>query len=112
MAAASSYVGILGSGICSELMMRRHLGYELALVAILCTLAIFLFPAVAGPYPIVHGPATALRAMRAWLLLLVALTLALVGVARLVATRLGLAVGFNLILERIDPLEQSSVLRC
>lgn len=92
--------------------MRRHLGYELALVAMLCTLAIFLFPAVSGPYPAVHGPVTALRAMRAWLLLLIALTLALVGLARGVATRLGLAFALSPILERIDPLRQSSILRC
>jgi len=92
--------------------MRSHLGYELALVAMLCTLAIFLFPAVAGPYPTVHGPATALRAMRAWLLLLIALTLTLVGLARLAATRLALSLAFGPILERIDTLQQSSILRC
>jgi hypothetical protein len=92
--------------------MMRHLGYELALVAMLCTLAIFLFPAVSGPYPIVHGPVTALRAMRAWLLLLISLTLALVGLARRVATRLGQAVTFNPVLQWIDPLHQSSILRC
>jgi len=92
--------------------MRRYLGYELALVAILCTLAIFLFPAVSGPYPTVHGPVTALRAMRAWVLLLIALTLALIRLARRVATRLGLALVFHPILEQIDPLRQSSILRC
>jgi hypothetical protein len=92
--------------------MRRHLGYELALVAMICTLAIFLFPAVSGPYPTVHGPVTALRAMRAWLLLLIALTLALIGLARRVATRLGLALAFNPIIQRIDRLHQSSILRC
>ena len=92
--------------------MRRHLGYELALVAVVCTLAIFLFPAVSGPYPTVHGPVTALRARRAWLLLLVALTLVLIGLARRVAIRLSLALAFNPILERIDSLQQSSVLRC
>jgi hypothetical protein len=93
-------------------MMHRHLGYELALVAIVCTLAVFLFPAVSGPYPIVHGPATALRALRAWLLLLIALTLALIGLGRLLATRFGLAVSFIPVPSRIDPLQQSSVLRC
>jgi len=92
--------------------MRRHLGYELALVAMICTLAVFLFPAVSGPYPTVHGPATALRAMRAWFLLLIALTSALVGLARLVATRLGIVLTFNPILEQIDLLQQSSILRC
>jgi hypothetical protein len=93
-------------------MMLRHLGYELALVAIVCTLAIFLFPAVSGPYPIVHGPATALRAMRAWLLLLIALTLALVALGRTLATQLGVTVSSVPAANRIDPLQQSSVLRC
>jgi hypothetical protein len=93
-------------------MTHRHLAYELAVVAMLCTLAIFFFPAVNGPYPTVHGPATALRAMRAWLLLLVALTLAMIGLARHIATRLGLALVFRTTLERIDPLQQSSILRC
>ena len=93
-------------------MMHRHLGYELALVAIVCTLAIFLFPAVSGPYPIVHGPATALRAMRAWLLLLIALTLALAGLGRILAARLGVVVPFAALFNRINLLEQFSVLRC
>jgi hypothetical protein len=93
-------------------MTRCHLGYELAVVAMLCTLAIFFFPAVNGPYPTVHGPATALRAMRAWLLLLIALTLAMIGLARHVATRLGLALAFHTMLEPMDPLQQSSILRC
>ncbi|HXZ40163.1 MAG TPA: hypothetical protein VEG68_05440 [Terriglobales bacterium] len=93
-------------------MMLRRLGYELALVAIVCTLAIFLFPAVSGPYPIVHGPVTALRAMRAWLLLLIALTLPLFGLARLSTIQLGVAALCIPIFNRIDPLQQSSVLRC
>ncbi len=38
---------------------------ELAVVATLCVLTIFLFPAMQGPYPVVHGPVTALQAARA-----------------------------------------------
>jgi hypothetical protein len=95
-------------------MLRRHLGYELALTAIVCTLAIFLFPSVSGPYPIVHGPVTALRAMRAWLVLLIGMTLTFLGLAKLIVARRTararflLACGFK----RIDPLQQSSILRC
>lgn len=44
--------------------MTRHFGHELAIVAIVCVLSIFLFPAAAGSYSAVHGPVTALRAMR------------------------------------------------
>jgi hypothetical protein len=49
--------------------------------------------------------------MRAWLLLLIALTLALAGLGRILATRLAMTVPFAA-LNRIDPLQQSSVLRC
>ncbi len=45
-------------------MISGRIGCELAVVAALCVLSIFLFPCVQGPYPAVHGPATALQAMR------------------------------------------------
>lgn len=93
-------------------MLRRHLGYELALMAMICTLAIFLFPGVSGPYPIVHGPVTALRAMRSRLVLLVRLTLTLVGLAGLLARRAEIIYPFLSGFERIEPLQQSSILRC
>jgi hypothetical protein len=37
---------------------------ELSLVVLLCTLGLLLFPAPTGPYSAVHGPVTALRALR------------------------------------------------
>jgi len=37
----------------------------LAVVALLCVLTIFFFPAVEGPYCAVHGPVTALLSIRA-----------------------------------------------
>jgi hypothetical protein len=37
---------------------------ELSLVVLLCTLGVLLFPSPTGPYTAVHGPATALRALR------------------------------------------------
>lgn len=43
----------------------RHLKRELSVVALLCTLIIFLHSAPTGPYPVVHGPVTALRALQA-----------------------------------------------
>jgi len=39
-------------------------GSPLALVTILCVLAVFLFPAASGPYSAIHGPVSALLAMR------------------------------------------------
>ena len=57
-------------------MIRSATGYQFAILAILCTLSIFFSPAVRGPYPATHGPATALEATRASQLLLVAMALA------------------------------------
>lgn len=45
-------------------MNPRYFGYELALIAIVCVIGIFLFPAPAGSYSAVHGPVTALQGMR------------------------------------------------
>src|ERR1700744_6102615 len=38
---------------------------ELALLALVCVVTIFLFPSIQGPYPVVHGPVSALSASRA-----------------------------------------------
>ena len=40
-------------------------GSPLALVTVFCVLAIFFFPAASGPYSAIHGPVTALLAVRA-----------------------------------------------
>ena len=45
-------------------MIPGHNGCQLALLAVVCVLTIFLFPAMQGPYSVVHGPATALLALR------------------------------------------------
>ncbi|MGE5056355.1 MAG: hypothetical protein ACM3WP_19510 [Acidobacteriota bacterium] len=37
----------------------------LAVLAAFCVLVAFLFPALQGPYPAVHGPVTALLSLRA-----------------------------------------------
>jgi len=46
-------------------MIPGRIGCELAVLAVLCVLTIFLFPAMQGPYSAVHGPVTALQAVRA-----------------------------------------------
>jgi len=46
-------------------MTPSRIGWELAAMAVLCVLTVFLFPAAEGPYSVVHGPATALQAARA-----------------------------------------------
>jgi len=45
-------------------IMNRQIVYETSFLVILCVVSLFLFPASAGPYPAVHGPATALQAAR------------------------------------------------
>ncbi len=92
-------------------MIRRHLAPELAVLVILCTLGIFFFPALSGPYPSVHGPVTALRAMRAWMLLLVALTMAFASLRQFLATRLE-ALAAKTESPKTSLRELSSVLRC
>ncbi len=59
----------------SKLTLSRHFSFEFALVAIVCATAIFFFPAVRGPYSVVHGPVTALRSLktRPWIWLALAL---------------------------------------
>jgi len=46
-------------------MIPGRAGCELAVLVVLGVLTIFLFPAMQGPYSVVHGPATALQAARA-----------------------------------------------
>jgi len=46
-------------------MTSGRLEYALAVVAVFCVLAIFFFPAMQGPYSVVHGPVTALLSLRA-----------------------------------------------
>jgi hypothetical protein len=46
-------------------MLSGRIGCELVAMAVLCVLMIFLFPAMQGPYSVVHGPATALQSARA-----------------------------------------------
>ena len=56
---------------------------ELAVVAILCVLTIFLFPVVQGPYSAVHGPVTALQSLRLRIRWCWAMALAAMSIARL-----------------------------
>ena len=60
-------------------MISGRTGRNLAVLATLCVLMVFLFPAVQGPYSVVHGPATALQAARAAVRLRVAIAQAALG---------------------------------
>jgi len=54
-------------------MSAHRVASALALLTIVGTLAVLLFPVASGPYPATHGPVTSLRAMRLGLALLIAL---------------------------------------
>ena len=46
-------------------MQLNRIESALAVIAVVCVLSIFFFPAMRGPYSVVHGPVTALLAARA-----------------------------------------------
>jgi len=46
-------------------MILSRIGWELAVLAVLCVVAIFFFPAMQGPYSAVNGPVTALQSAQA-----------------------------------------------
>lgn len=95
--------------------LSRQVSYEFALVAILCTVALFLFPAVQGPYSAVHGPVTALLSLKAKVFLCLALLLAAMHLlARCVAVRhLALRIPLDgLFFPASFDSEHAAVLRC
>ena len=49
----------------SALMVSGRHGCEIAVLTVICVLMIFFFPVMQGPYSVLHGPVTALRAARA-----------------------------------------------
>jgi len=93
-------------------MLRHPLDCKFAFLAIICTLGIFLFPVANGPYASVHGPASALRAMRAWVLLLAILSLTFAKAAGLGLTQSWTDRSASLALLDLAPHARSSVLRC
>ncbi len=92
-------------------MFRRRLGYEVAILAAICTICIFLFPASTGPYSAVHGPVTALLTLRVRLKLWLGMALAvlhLLVVSALAALRTAC---LEVLLPQLVPPE-ITVLRC
>ena len=51
--------------IALQRMRYRHIVWQLAALTTVCVIGLFLFPTSVGPYSAVHGPVTALQAMRA-----------------------------------------------
>ncbi len=95
-------------------MISRHLGYEVAILAVICTVAIFAFPATSGPYSAVHGPVTALLSLRMKLKLWLAMALAALQLAGLVMPRFAAqrAAQPMILLPQSVPPEQTAILRC
>jgi F0F1-type ATP synthase assembly protein I len=50
-------------------MTPARIACALAVLAVVCVLALFFFPGIEGPYSAVHGPVTALLSIRAAALL-------------------------------------------
>ncbi|HET7440669.1 MAG TPA: hypothetical protein VFJ47_05150 [Terriglobales bacterium] len=96
-------------------MKRGSIWAGLAVLAILCTLAILLFPVARGPYPVTHGPVTSLRVTQAGFLLW--LSIAFAGLSLLRLPRAAFSVGARQLRTsgRLDHLRftpDSSILRC
>lgn len=99
----------------NESMFPRNLGYEFAILVVICTVAIFLFPAARGSYSAVHGPVTALLTLRVKLRLWLSIVLAALRVASYIRRNCSadwLAVRQQVILPQAVTIEDVSVLRC
>ncbi|MFZ0808192.1 MAG: hypothetical protein WAN03_18515 [Candidatus Sulfotelmatobacter sp.] len=96
-------------------MPSGRVGSELAVLALLCVISIFLFPVAQGPYTAIHGPVTALQSFRSAVRLKLALVTA--GLASAGSLFAALA-AFSTIrfqsAEFLSPLylELSPILRC
>ncbi len=96
-------------------MFPRNLGYEFAALAVICTLAIFLFPAARGPYSVVNGPASALLSFRVRLKFWLGMALAALYLLARVRphSQPDLRGAWERILPRLSvPLDPIFVLRC
>ena len=96
--------------------MLGRIGSELAVLAVLCTLTIFFFPAMHGPYSAIHGPVTALQAARAAARLRIAIVQAALKILgnRLICSLVLLAwtARSHKEFRSVNPAECSAILRC
>jgi hypothetical protein len=100
----------------SASMFSGRVAFELAVIAVLCVVSLFLFPAAHGSYTAVHGPVSALQSFRA----AIRLRLAIVAAAYMFwagrfnpATRFsGFALESFQLATDSDSLDLSTILRC
>ncbi len=64
-------------------MDLRHAAADIALMVLVCVMAMFLHPIAHGPYSAVHGPTTALRAHYRSIVVRISIALAAFSVAAL-----------------------------
>ncbi len=97
-------------------MSIRRLASGLAILAILGTLALLLFPLAYGPYCTTHGPVAFFRGLRGSLLQIsiVLFALSLCWIIRLCRLLPGLlqSAGYEILSTATPALRDSSVLRC
>ena len=94
----------------------RRIGHEIAVLAILSVLAIFLFPGLQGPYSVVHGPATALQAARAAVRLRIAMAPSALNAQQAGLISPSIALSWMLLsnpkFQAVGSREINSILRC
>jgi hypothetical protein len=100
----------------TSMISGRRIGCEIAVLAVLSVLAIFLFPGVQGPYSVVHGPASALQAARAAVRLRIAIVQsALTSLPNAATSSLVVLFWMSFSHPKFQPIglpEYSSILRC
>jgi hypothetical protein len=74
------------SGATSKVKHMFSRGTKFAILAIFGILAVFMFHAASGPFSVVHGPATAFRALRNAVLIMFAMMVFALGSVRRFAT--------------------------
>jgi ABC-type Fe3+ transport system permease subunit len=91
-------------------MMVDRIGWELALLAVLCVVVVFFFPAVQGPYSAVNGPVSALRSAQAAARLRRAIVQSVLNTFG--NYRISVLLGVNCAAELLEELPRSSLAEC
>ena len=91
-------------------MMVDRIGWELAVLAVLCVVVVFFFPAMQGPYSAVNGPVTALRSAQAAVRLRLAIVQAALNAFG--NYRISVPLGVHGAADLLEELQRSSLPEC
>ena len=91
-------------------MMVDRIGWELALLAVLCVVVVFFFPAMQGPYSAVNGPVTALRSAQAAARLRLAIVQAALNAFG--NYRISVPLGVHCAADLLEEFQRSSLAEC